>query len=188
MYIQEMNSKFKEKLRKSGLSKEMKSLESCNFFTIEEEDNLVIGAAGLGGLFHVSGIQILEKWRGKGLGKKLQGELVDEAKKRGYSFLTVFNDPRNIASENLHNSLGYETVFRINYTETIVNDVKIIVFKKRAIIVKKFLEIFNSKIGMLGLGILLKFTRKIFPKIILYNEENIPEPSIINMIKKFEKI
>ena len=113
---------------------------------------------------------------------------VNEAKKRGYSFLTVFNDPRNIASENLHNSLGYETVFRINYAETIVNDVKIIVFKKRAIIVKKFLKIFNSKIGMLGLGILLKFTRKIFPKIILYNEENIPEPSIINMIKKFEKI
>ena len=35
------------------------------FFTIEEEDNLVVGAAGLGGLFHVSGIQILEKWRGK---------------------------------------------------------------------------------------------------------------------------
>ena len=53
---------------------------------------------------------------------------------------------------------------------------------------KKFLEIFNSKIGMLGLGILLKFTRKIFPKIILYSEETIPEPSIINMIKKFEKI
>ena len=69
-----------------------------------------------------------------------------------------------------------------------VNDVKIIVFKKRAIIVKKFLKIFNSKIGILGLGILLKFTRKIFPKIILYNEENIPEPSIINMIQKFEKI
>ena len=37
MYIQEMNSKFKEKLRKSGLSKKMKSLESCDFFTIEEE-------------------------------------------------------------------------------------------------------------------------------------------------------
>ena len=188
MHIQEMNSNFKEKLRKSGLSKEMKSLESCYFFTIEEEDNLVVGAAGLGGLFHVSGIQILEKWRGKGLGKKLQGELVNEAKKRGYSFLTVFNDPRNIVSENLHNSLGYETVFRINYSENIIQNVKIIVFKKRAIIVKKILKIFNSKIGMLILGILLKFSRKIFPKIISYNEENIPEPSIINMIKKFEKI
>jgi len=183
-----MNTKFKEKLRRSGLSKEMKSLESCDFFAIEEENNLVVGAAGLGGLFHVSGIQITEKYRGKGLGKKLQRELVDEAKNREYSFLTVFNDPRNIASENLHNSLGYETVFRINYAEDIINDVKIIVFKKRAIIVKKILKIFNSKIGMLILGILLKFSRKIFPKIISYNEENIPEPSIINMIKKFEKI
>ena len=183
-----MNSKFREKLRKSGLSKEMKSLESCDFFAIEEEDDIVVGAAGLGGLFHVSGIQILEKWRGKGLGKKLQGRLVEEAKNREYSFLTVFNDPRNIASENLHNSLGYETVFRINYSNDIIQNVKILVFKKRAIIIKKFLKVFNSKSGMLILGILLKFSRKIFPKIILYNEENIPKPSIINMIKKFEKI
>ena len=83
---------------------------------------------------------------------------------------------------------NHETLFRINYAEDIINDVKIIVFKKRAIIVKKFLKIFNSKIGMLGLGILLKFTRKIFPKIILYSEENIPEPSIMNMINRFEKI
>ena len=102
--------------------------------------------------------------------------------------MTVFNDPKNIASENLHNSLDYETVFRINYSENIIQNVKIIVFKKRAIIIKKILKIFNSKIGMLGLGILLKFSRKIFPKIISYNEENIPEASIINMIKKFEKI
>jgi len=188
MHIQEMNSKFKEKLRQSGLSKEMKSLESCNLFAIEEENNLVVGAAGLGGLFHVSGIQILEKWRGKGLGKKLQSGLINEAKKKNYSFVTVFNDPKNVASEKLHNSLGYETVFRINYSNDIIQNVKILVFKKRAIIIKKFLKVFNSKSGMLILGILLKFSRKIFPKIISYNEEEIPEPSIINMIKKFEKI
>ena len=188
MHIQEMNSEFREKLRKSGLFKEMKSLESCDFFAIEEEGSLVVGVAGLGGLFHVSAIQITEKWRGKGLGKKLQGELISEAKKRNYSFLTVYNDPRNIASEKMHNSLGYKTIFRIHYSRDIVNNVKILVFTKRAILVKQFLKIFNSKIGMLILGILLKFTRKIYPKIILYNEENIPKPSIINMIKKFEKI
>ena len=84
MHIQEMNSEFREKLRKSGLSKEMKSLESCDFFAIEEEGSLVVGVAGLGGLFHVSAIQITEKWRGKGLGKKLQGELKSEAKKINY--------------------------------------------------------------------------------------------------------
>lgn len=183
-----MNSEFKKKLRKSGLSKEMKSLESCDFFAIEEEDNLVVGAAGLGGLFHVSGIQILEKCRGKGLGGKLQSGLINEAKKRNYSFLTVFNDPRNIASEKMHNSLDYETIFRIHYSKDIVNDVKILVFKKRGILIKKNLEIFNSKVGMLILGILIKYSRKLFPSMILYSEENIPEPSIMNMIKKFEKI
>ena len=183
-----MNSKFKEKLRKSGLSKEMKSLESCDFFAIEEKDDLVVGAAGLGGLFHVSGIQITEKYRGKGLGRELQSGLINEAKKRNYSFLTVFNDPNNIASEKMHNSLDYETIFRIHYSRDIVNDVKILVFKKRGILIKKILEIFNSKVGMLILGILIKYSRKLFPSMILYSEENIPEPSIMNMINKFEKI
>ena len=165
MHIQEMNLKFKEKLRKSGLSKEMKSLESCDFFAIEEEEDLVIGAAGLGGLFHVSGIQILERWRGKGLGKKLQSGLINEAKKRNFSFLTVFNDPRNNASEKMHNSLGYETIFRIHYSTDIVNDVKILVFKRRGILVRKSLEIFNSKAGMLILGILIKYSRKLLDRL-----------------------
>ena len=188
MHIQDMNLKFKEKLKESGLSIQMKSLEACDFFAIEEKDDLVIGAAGLGGLFHVSGIQILEKFRGKGLGKKLQNELILEAKKRNFSFLTVFNDPRNLTSEKLHNSLGYETIFRIHYSNEKVNDVKILIFKKRGLFVKKWLQFFNSKTGIFFLGIMIKYSRKLFPKFILYNEENMPEPSIINMVKKFEKI
>ena len=48
------------KLRNSRISTQMKSLESCDWVVLEEEENVVKGAAGMGGMFHVSGIQILE--------------------------------------------------------------------------------------------------------------------------------
>ena len=128
------------KLRESGISLEMKSIESCDWVVIEEEEEgKVVGAAGLGGLYHVSVIQILKDYSGKGIGKRLQNELVNESKRRGYSFITMFNDPRNTVSAKLHDSLGYETIFRIHYSEEIINDVKAIGFKKKGRFVIIFL-------------------------------------------------
>ena len=102
---------FDRKLRNSSISTQMKSLESCDWVVLEEEENVVKGAAGMGGMFHVSGIQIHEKFRGKGIGKILQKKLIDESERKGYSFITVFNDPRNTTSVYLHDSLGYEYLF-----------------------------------------------------------------------------
>jgi len=188
MEILELNLDVKRRLRESGITKIMKSIESCDWIVIEEKDGKIIGAAGLGGLFHVSGIQILEKHVGKGLGKNLQNELIQESKRRNYSFITVFNDPRNIPSTKLHDSLGYETIFRIHYSEGIVNDVKAIIFKKQGGIVINFLKLFNSKLGMVFLGFALKILKSIFPSLIIYNEDNLKSPDIQHMLRKFEKI
>ena len=79
-----------KKMKSSGISKDMKSLESCDWIALEEKEEKIIGAAGVGGLFHVSGIQIDRDFRGIGLGKLLQGALIEEAQRRGYSFLSVF--------------------------------------------------------------------------------------------------
>ena len=178
------------KLRESGISHEMKSIESCDWVVIEEEEEegKVVGAAGLGGLFHVSVIQILKDYSGKGIGKRLQNELVNESKRRGYSFITMFNDPRNTVSAKLHDSLGYETIFRIHYSEEIINDVKAIGFKKKGRFVINFLKIFNSKSGMLLLGLILKILKSSFPSLITYNEDNLRSPDIRCMLKRFEKI
>ena len=188
MEIHELNLDIKRRLRESGITKIMKSIESCDWVVIEEKDDKIIGVAGLGGLFHVSGIQILENHVGKGLGKKLQNELIQESKRRGYSFITVFNDPRNTPSTKLHDSLGYETIFRIHYSEDIVNDVKAIIFKKQGGIVIDLLKIFNSKFGMLFLGLTLKGLKSIFPSLIIYDEDNLKSPDIGCMLRKFEKI
>ena len=176
------------KLRNSSISTQMKSLESCDWVVLEEEENVVKGAAGMGGMFHVSGIQIHEKFRGKGIGKILQKKLIDESERKGYSFITVFNDPRNTTSVKLHDSLGYEKIFRIHYAKGVVNDVKGISFNKKGELVIKFLGFFNTKIGMIVLGLSLKFLNKIIPKLIIYNEKNSPSPDMKWIIKNFEKI
>ena len=64
----------------------MRSLESCEWLVLEKEGDVIAGAAGMGGTFHVSGIQINEIFRGKGIGKKIQKELIDESEK-----ISVFN-------------------------------------------------------------------------------------------------
>ena len=57
------------KLRESGVSTKMKSLESCDWVVLYEENGIIGGAAGMGGMFNVSGIQLNENFRGKGYGK-----------------------------------------------------------------------------------------------------------------------
>jgi len=188
MRIVNVDNNIIKELRKCGISTKMRSLESCEWVVLEEIDGIIIGAAGLGGLFHVSGIQILEIHAGKGIGKRLQNELINESKRRGYSFILVFNDPRNIHSERLHNSLGYERIFRINYSKEIIQDVKIIILKPKGKIIKKILTCFNTKIGIFFLACTLKITRPLFKRVLGYNEENIPLLSIKEILGSFEKI
>ena len=176
------------KLRESGISDEMKSIESSDWIIYETIDNEIIGAAGIGGIFHTSSINIHEKFRGKGYGKKIQKELVNEARKRNYSFVTVFVDPRNDSSIKMHDELGYKTMFRIHYSKDIIQDIKIIIFKKRGVIVKKFLECFNTKIGILFLACFLKISQNLFKKIFAYDEIKVPVANIKTIFTKFEKI
>ena len=177
-----------QKLRASGISEQMKTLESSDWLVIDEINENVTGAVGIGGIFHVSSIQVNQNFRGKGIGKLLQAELIQEAKRRGLSFVTVFIDPRNETSVKLHNSLNYDTIFRIHYSDEIVQDVKIIIFKSRGKIIKKFLSCFNSKIGIFFLACALKSIKPLFKKVLSYNEEYTPSPSIRTIVSKFEKI
>ena len=176
------------KLRESGISDEMKSIESSDWIIYETIDNEIIGAAGIGGIFHTSSINIHEKFRGKGYGKKIQKELVNEARKRNYSFVTVFVDPRNDSSIKMHDELGYKTMFRIHYSKDIIQDIKIIIFKKRGNVVRKFLKCFNTKIGIFFLACILKISRSLFKKMFAYDEKEIPVLSIKNIVINFKKI
>jgi GNAT superfamily N-acetyltransferase len=188
MKVVDINNIIVQKLRQSGTSRQMRTLESADWLVIDESNDQITGAAGMGGLFHVSSIQIDQNFRGKGIGKMLQGELIKEAERRGFSFVTVFIEPQNQASVKLHNFFNYETVFRIHYSNEKIVDVKIIVFKPTGKIIKKFLSCFNSKTGIFFLACALKITKPLFKKVLSYNEENIPSPSIKTIVKNFQKI
>ena len=188
MRIVDVDNYIVQKLRRSDTSMQMTTLESADWIVIDENDGKIVGAVGMGGLFHVSSIQIDKNFRGKGIGKMLQGELIKEADRRGFSFVTVFIEPQNEASVKLHSFFNYDTVFRINYSNEKILDVKIIVLRTRGKIIKKFLSCFNSKIGIFFLACALKMAKPLFKKVLSYNEENTPSPSIKTIIKNFQKI
>ena len=97
-------------------------------------------------------------------------------------------DPRNTASTIMHDKVGYKTIFRIHYSSDIIQDVKIIILKRKGVLVEGFLKLFNTKIGMFCLGCLLKVFRGFFKNIIGYNEQISPIPSLKHIIQNFEKI
>ena len=188
MRIVDVDENIINRLRNSGLTDMIKSFALCDFLLLEEQDGKIVGVGGIGGLFHVSSIQIDKNFRGKGIGKILQGELIKEAGKRGFSFVTVFIEPQNEASAKLHSFFNYDTVFRIHYSNEKILDVKIIVLRPMGKIIKKFLSCFNSKIGIFFLACALKMAKPLFKKVLSYNEENTPSPSIKTIIKNFQKI
>ena len=188
MKVVDVDSKIVQRLRRSDTSMQIKTLESADWLVIDENDDKIVGAVGMGGLFHVSSIQIDKNFRGKGIGRMLQGELIKEAGRRGFSFVTVFIEPQNEASVKLHSSFNYDAVFRIHYSNEKIIDVKIIILRPMGKIIKKFLSCFNSKIGIFFLACTLKISKPLFKKVLSYNEENTPSPSIKTIIKNFQKI
>ena len=188
MKIVDVDNKIIKKLRGSDTSMQIRTLESADWIVMDEKNDKIVGAVGMGGLFHVSSIQIDKNFRGKGIGRMLQGELIKEAGRRGFSFVTVFVEPQNEASVKLHSFFNYDTVFRIHYSDEKILDVKIIVFRPGGKIIKKILGCFNSKIGIFFLACALKMTKPLFKKVLSYNEENTPSPSIRTIIKNFQKI
>ena len=62
MKIVDVDSKIVQKLRRSDASMQIRTLESADWIVIDENDDKIIGAAGMGGLFHVSSIQIFWKF------------------------------------------------------------------------------------------------------------------------------
>ena len=188
MIVSKITEEIKLKLRLDGISTSMKSLESAEWIVYETENGKIVGAAGIGGLFHSSSINVNEKFQGKGYGQKIQKKLVEEAKLRNFSYVTVFVDPRNISSVKMHKSVGYQDIFRVHYSSEIIQDIKIIVLKKEGEFVKCLLGILNTKIGTFFLASILKIFQNNFRQLIGYNEKNIPKLSFKYIIKKFEKI
>tara|TARA_B100001765_G_C19311601_1_gene253333 strand:- start:45 stop:611 length:567 start_codon:yes stop_codon:yes gene_type:complete len=188
MRIVKVDSEIIKELRSSGISKVMRSLETADWLVLADMNGKIVGAAGIGGLFNVSLVQTRKDYQGKGVGGLLQVSVIEEAKKRGYSYITGLIDINNKLSLKLNHGLGFKTIFRIHYEKNITQDIIILVLKPQGKIVEAFLRIFNTKVGTSVLACFLKISKFMFPKIINYNENKIPNPGVKYIIKNFEKV
>ena len=141
MRVVDVDAKIIRDLRQSGLSAKMKSLELSKFLVIEEDKEKIIGAAGISGFFNIQLLQVLDEYQGKGIGKKLFVKLVEEEKRRGYSYSLGSRNPQNIPMVKLGDLTNRYVLFRIHYTQGITRDVNILVLRKRGKIVAKFLRL-----------------------------------------------
>ena len=123
------------------------------------------------------------------MGKKLFKEIVEEAKKKNYSFITDSINPENTPVVKLVRHFGFKPLFRIHYADNLVRDVGILVLKTKGKVMEKILKLFNTKIGIAILAISLKISKSsLFKWILTYPPEEFPDPRIIYIIKNFEKI
>ena len=175
-------------LRRTGLSKEMGSLESCSFLVLEEDNGKIVGAGGVGGLFNVPSLQIDKEYQGKGIGKILLSATLEEAKRRGYSFISGSRNPENVRAIKLHDFHGFQPVFRIHYSQGMVRDIIILVLRPRGKIVAKFLSLFNNLIVTIILACVLRIAKPLFRKVLTYPPEDFPDPDIKHIISNFEKL
>ena len=116
MIITEIDDNIKNMLQKTGFSDSF--LKSCffsKFLVAEIIEDQIAGVTFVGGFLNLNGIEVNEKYRGKGIGKKLLNELLDECKKRNISFLSGVFKPDNKISIHMHMKIGYIPLFSIFY-------------------------------------------------------------------------
>jgi putative acetyltransferase len=83
------------------------------FCVIEESSRIV----ACGGLFHVGGetgelrkMYVLPECRGRGWGRTLLGSLIDEARQRGLTRLTLESHSSLLAARTLYESVGFRFI------------------------------------------------------------------------------
>lgn len=175
-------------LKNTKLLTEMPSLKACNLLIIAERDSEIIGAAGVGGPFNITALQIRSDYQKRGIGGILYREFLRESKKRNYQFLLCYIDDKNTESLKLHDHFGFLTAFRIKLSKGKTLDVRILIIRYLGSAILTFLRLFNTRFGQLLLGIILKLVVKLKPEIIGQDGTELPEINIGYIIKNFEKI
>lgn len=189
MKIVEVNSSIIERLRESRLSQQMRSLENCKFLVMVEYDGKIVGASGIGGILNVPSLQVHPDYAKKGLGAKLLKEVIDEAKRRKYSFICGCRDPLNLDVVRIHDFFELNPLLRVKYSPEYTTDVIFMAFNKKGRLLANFINLFNNQAGMFFFVTFLKIFKKfVFKRLFTLSDEDFPSPSIIFALKNFEKL
>lgn len=180
------------KLRRLGMEDSFfNTFANADFLVVEEKDDDIIGVAGVGGLFHIGGIFVDKKFRGKGISTKLNKKRDEELKNRGYSFFigTTYSDnPSAKSISNILKDRKARPVFTFAYSKGFATTLFIQEFNTTGRLLGKMLDFFNSKFGTLCLAMLLKVTQPVWNQMFLASSANYKKISIMYSVKNFNKV
>ena len=190
MTVVNVTNNIKKKLLESNFS--TRFLDNClnsKFLSIELQDEAIVGVGFVGGMLNSYGVEIAEELRGKGIGKKLLSEIIDESKKRKFSYLTGVFKPSNTNSVKLHMNLGFVPLFTFYFNKTEGAEIPILVpFNKKGSFLISVSRIFNTKLGNLLFGFILSFLKPLLKNLIAFSNDEFPKLDLKYSTKNFEKI
>ena len=164
---------------------------NSDFLVIEEKDEKIAGVCGVGGLFHIGGIFVLEEYRGSGLGSKLNQSRDSELKKRGYSFFIGTTYTTNPHAKNISHLLDNRKarpIFSFVLQENFITTLFIQEFNTRGKFIGNLLSFFNTKFGTFCLAIILKSSEKLWNRVFLAYSKNYKGIDIRYSVNNFKKI
>jgi len=139
-------------------------------------------------LLNVTGIEVNEKFRGKGLSEKLLDETLEECKKRKISFLSVVK-PSNVISIKLHFRIGYPPIFTSYYNKTEGKEIVVILpLNKNGHRMVKLMRIFNTRIGNAFFTLLFVILRGLLKNLITFSGSKMSKIDLSYSIRNFEKV
>jgi len=189
MTIVEISEDIKRKLKKTSFSSSF--IANCfisKFLAIAQHDSEIIGANFVGGLLNATGIEVDEKFRGKGISTKLLDETLEECKKRKISFLSGAFKPTNSISIKIHTKIGYVPVFTSNYNKIEGKEIVVVLpFNKKGKFVVNLMKIFNTRFGNAIFGLSLVLFRGLLKHLIAFSGNEMSKIDLSYSIRHFEK-
>ena len=190
MTIVNVSDDIKEKLIQSNFtSRFLNNCFNSKFLSIKVEDQKIVGVGFVGGLLNSYGIEIIEQFRGKGIGKKLLSDVINECKNRNFSFITGVFKPINTISIKIHMNSGFIPLFTFFYNETEGQEIPVLLpLNKKGTFLMKLFQIFDTKIGNIFFGILLSLLRPLLKDLIAFSSDEMPKINLLSSIKNFENV
>ena len=159
---------------------------NSDFLAIQKENNLIIGVGFIGGLLHSYGLEILEEYRGMGIGKKILNEVVDECKKRNFSIITGAWKQTNLAPIKMHMRIGFIPIFNLYYNEKEGREIIVVMpLNKKGCLFVKLCKIFDSKLGNLFFASFFKLLTPFLKSLIAFSGNVISPISISSCFKNY---
>lgn len=159
---------------------------NSNFLAVEKENDSIIGAGFIGGLLHSYGLEILEEYRGKGIGKKILNEVIEECKKRNFSMISGVWKQTNLTPMKMHMRIGFIPIFNIYYNEKEGREIVVVLpLNKKGRLFVKLCRIFDSRLGNLLFAIFFKVLTPFLKNLIAFSGDKISAISISSCFKNY---